>query len=187
MHWAWISLNIGALLFLSCITVMLISSDNLNIVEQNQILTDVTLNDTNNSINHTFNVSDINKPVSIAVYSGPTYYRDLGDVDLRTTILDSNEQTLFEEEFTNTFYSTIQFNKTGHYTFSVNRISDEYEVTFSALIGHFPPDSYYYHHIAKISWLLLLFGAIFIGGIGMIGTTVIWIKKAVIWIKERKT
>ena len=187
MHWAWISLNIGAMLFVSCITVMLVSHENLDLVEQNQVLTDVSLNDTNNSIKHRFNISDINEPFSIAVYSGPTYYRDLGDVDLKATVSASNEQVLFEKEFTNSFYSTIQFNKTGDYTFSVSRISDEYEVKLSALIGHFPSDSYYYNHIAMISWLFLLFMAMISGGMGMIATTVIWVKKATIRIKKRKT
>lgn len=90
------------------------------------------------------------------------------------------------KEFTNTFYTVIQFNKTGDYIFSVNRNSDEYEVTFSALMGNFPHDSYYYHRVAEISWLVLIFGAVFIGGFGMIWSTLIWIKIPVNSIRKGK-
>ncbi|HSA74091.1 MAG TPA: hypothetical protein VLD84_09070 [Nitrososphaeraceae archaeon] len=186
MHNAWILLNIGALLFLFAMIVMFTGSNNLNIVEENSILRDVTLNDTNSSVNYKFNILDINKPFSIAVYSGPAYYRDLGDVDLRATISNSNGQVLFEKEFSNTLYTTIQFNSTGDYLFRVNRNSDEYEVTFSALMGNFPPDSYYYHHVAQISWLGLIFGAVFTGGWGMAWSTLIWVKKTVNWIRKGK-
>jgi hypothetical protein len=47
-------------------------------------------------------------------------------------------------------------------------------------------DSYYYNHIAMISWLGLLFMSVFIGCAGIIGTTLIWVKKAVICIKKAK-
>jgi len=85
-------------------------------VEDNTILKDLTLNNTNDSIDHTFTISDINKLLSIAVYAGSTYDFYAEDADLRATILDSSGQVLFEKVFTNSFYSNIQFNKTGVYT-----------------------------------------------------------------------
>jgi len=115
MHWAWKSLNVGGLLLI-CFIIIFISKDNGNMVEDNTILKDLTLNNTNDSIDHTFTISDINKLLSIAVYAGSTYDFYAEDADLRTTILDSSGQVLFEKVFTNSFYSNIQFNKTGVYT-----------------------------------------------------------------------
>jgi hypothetical protein len=45
------------------------------------------------------------------------------------------------------------------------------KLAFSTLIGYFLLDSYYYSYTAVISWLGVLLMSVFIGSIGIIGTT----------------